>query len=174
MPAYDRYSDNRPLALDGTIHYPRSILSLTVRNIIQNYYEARRLNYKKTNNDDDMDSNDEIDTSEEDRDAFDLMWIEGLQYSIDIRRAMTRSYSEETGIGYSKEVEVEDIKRWSRAGSDEVGLFSSLDTWVGMAAMFDSSSFSHTIVQAMSEAIKHRKEKRGPAPDGWKAEDKLL
>ncbi|KAG5718107.1 hypothetical protein E4T56_gene7313 [Termitomyces sp. T112] len=156
MPAYDRYSDNRPLALDGTIHYPRSILSLTVRNIIQNYYEARRLNYKKTNNDDDMDSNDEIDTSEEDRDAFDLMWIEGLQYSIDIRRAMTRSYSEETGIGYSKEVEVEDIKRWSRAGSDEVGLFSSLDTW------------------AMSEAIKHRKEKRGPAPDGWKAEDKLL
>ncbi|KAG5723631.1 hypothetical protein E4T56_gene18194 [Termitomyces sp. T112] len=162
MPAYPYYINNRPVFLDGTIHYPRSRLSLTVQNIIQTYYEARRLDYifkyKNNDSDDDIGSDDEID-SNEDRDSYDLMRIERLQYRIDIRRATTRSYSPETGVGYSKEVKVEDIKEWSQAGSDEEGLFR----------------LAHCSC-IISEAIKHYEEIRGPASDGWawKEEDRLL
>ncbi|KAG5723630.1 hypothetical protein E4T56_gene18193 [Termitomyces sp. T112] len=160
MSAYPYYIKNRPVALDGTIHYPQSRLSLTIRNIIQTYYEARRLNYifkyKNNDSDDDIGSDDEID-SDEDRDSYDLMRIERLQYRIDIRRATTRSYSKDTVVNYSEKVEVKDIRRW--AGSDEKGLLSL-------------ASFSWII----NEAIKHRKEIRGPVLDGWswKEEDRLL
>ncbi|KNZ76206.1 hypothetical protein J132_11326 [Termitomyces sp. J132] len=160
MPAYPYYIDNRPVALDGTIHYAQSRLSLMVRNVIQTYYQTRMLDYKykykNNDSDDDIDSNDEID-SDEDRDSYDLMRIERLQYRVDIRRATTRSYSQITGIDYSKEVDVKEIKRW--AGSDEQGLLSL-------------ASFSWLI----NEAIKHRKDIRGPVPDGWgwKQEDRLL
>ncbi|KAG5349890.1 hypothetical protein C0989_001388 [Termitomyces sp. Mn162] len=158
MPAYDRYSHNRPLALDGTIHYPWSILLLTVRNIVQNYYEAKWSNYKTNDSDDEINSDDET-NSEDDRNMWDLIYIEYLQYDIDVRRASTRSCFKGKGFDYSKEVKVEDIKRWSKMRSDEEGL-SSLPrfSWI------------------VNEAIKRRKEIRGPAPDdhGWKEEDRFL
>ncbi|KAG5732545.1 hypothetical protein E4T56_gene15154, partial [Termitomyces sp. T112] len=158
MPAYDRYSHNRPLALDGTIHYLWSMPLLTVRNIVQDYYDARWSNYKNHDSDDEINSDDET-NSEDDRNMWDLIDIEYLQYDIDIRRASTQSYSKEKGFDYSKEVEVEDIKRWSKMRLDEKGLLRL-------------PRFSCVIY----EAIKRRKEIRGPAPDdrGWKEEDRLL
>ncbi|KAH0590039.1 hypothetical protein H2248_012561 [Termitomyces sp. 'cryptogamus'] len=139
MPAYDRYSHNRPLALDD-------------------YYDARWSNYKNNDSDDEINSDDET-NSEDDRNMWDLIDIEYLQYDIDIRRASTQSYSQEKGFDYSKEVEVEDIKRWSKMRLDEKGLLRL-------------PRFSCVIY----EAIKRRKEIRGPAPDdrGWKEEDRLL
>ncbi|KAH0584956.1 hypothetical protein H2248_012625 [Termitomyces sp. 'cryptogamus'] len=80
-------------------------------------------------------------------------------YNIDVRRAFTRSWVKEKGFDYSKEVEVEDIKRWSTMRSDEKGLLSlAYYSWI------------------INAAIKRRKEIRGPAPDdrGWKEEDRFL
>ncbi|KAG5723635.1 hypothetical protein E4T56_gene18204 [Termitomyces sp. T112] len=158
MPAYDSYSHNRPLALDGTIHYPWSIPLLTVRNIVQDDFKARWSNYKTNDSDDEINSDDET-NSEDDRNMWHLISIEYLQYNIDVRRASTESYSKEKGRDYLKEVEVEDIKRWRKMRLDEKGLLSlARFSWI------------------INAAIKRRKEIRGPAPDswGWKEEDKFL
>ncbi|KAH0584912.1 hypothetical protein H2248_012624 [Termitomyces sp. 'cryptogamus'] len=158
MPAYDRYPHNRPLALDGTIHYPWSILLLTVRNIVQNHDEAKWSNYKTNDSDDEINSDDETD-SEDDRNMWHLISIEHLQYNIDVRRVSTRSWVKEKGFDYSKEIEVEDIKRCSKMRSDEEGVLSlAYFPWI------------------INAAIKRRKEIRGPAPDdrGWKEEDRFL
>ncbi|KAH0581614.1 hypothetical protein H2248_012649 [Termitomyces sp. 'cryptogamus'] len=139
MSAYDHYSHSRPLALDD-------------------YYEARWSNYKTNDSDDEINSDDETD-SEDDRNMWDLIDIKHLQYNIDIRRVSTRSWVKGKGFDYSKDVEVEDIKRWSKMRVDEEGLLSlAHSSWV------------------MNAAIKRRKEIRGPAPDdrGWKEEDKFL
>ncbi|KNZ72085.1 hypothetical protein J132_04366 [Termitomyces sp. J132] len=115
MPAYDSYSHNRPLALDGTIHYPWSIPLLTVRNIVQDDFKARWSNYKTNDSDDEINSDDETNN---------------------VRRASTESYSKEKGRDYLKEVEVEDIKRWRKMRLDEKGLLSlARFSWIINAAI---------------------------------------